>query len=223
MHVLLAEDDFRLGNLIKHMLVKNHILVEWVLSGDVAYDYATQGEYDVLLLDWMMPVMTGLEVCNRLRENGYQGAILMLTAKDSVLDRVTGLDTGADDYVVKPFEFAELLARVRALARRSQATLANEMVMLGPFAVNRTTRQITRGEQEIQLSGREFQLLDLLIRNRDTVVPREVILDRVWGLETEVTPNTLDAYVYLLRKKLGLPAGGVTISNIRGVGYRLEV
>jgi DNA-binding response OmpR family regulator len=222
MRVLLAEDDFLLGNLVKRMLLKNNILVDWVLNGEAAYDYALHGSYDVVALDWLMPVTTGLETCRRLRLNGYQGSILMLTAKDSVGDRLLGLDTGADDYIVKPFEFSELLARLRALSRRSLTTAIEKSVTLGNFLINRATRQATRKNQEIQLSGREFQLLDLLIRNRGTVVPREIILDRVWGLETEVTSNTLDAYIHLLRKKLGLPIDGVMIVNIKGVGYKLE-
>lgn len=223
MRVLLAEDDFRLGNLVKHMLQKNTIIVDWVLNGEAAYDYAIHGAYDVVVLDWMMPGESGLSVCDRLRKNGYKGAILMLTAKDAVGDRVLGLDTGADDYVVKPFEFAELLARLRALSRRSLTAVREETVAVGAFSINPATRQVMRQNQEIQLSGREFQLFDLLARNRGTVVPREVILDRVWGLETEVTSNTLDAYVHLLRKKLELPAGGVQIVNVRGVGYRLDL
>lgn len=222
MRVLLAEDDFRLGNLMKHMLINHAIQADWVLNGEAAYDYAIHDDYDVVILDWLMPVATGIEVCSRLRREGYQGAILMLTAKDAVDDRVQGLDSGADDYVVKPFEFAELLARLRALSRRSFPTVREESISIGNFVIDRTSRQVLHGDQEIQLSGREFQLLELLARNRNSVVTREVILDRVWGLETEVSSNTLDAYVHLLRKKLGLPADGVVIVNVRGVGYRLE-
>lgn len=223
MRVLFAEDDFRLGNLVKHMLLKNNIQVDWVLNGEAAYDYAMHGSYDVVVLDWMMPIETGLAVCGRLRQNNYQGAILMLTAKDAVGDRVLGLDTGADDYVVKPFEFAELLARLRALSRRSLNAVQEENLHIGNFLINCSTRQVLHKDQEIQLSGREFQLLELLARNRNAVVPREVILDRVWGLETEVSSNTLDAYVHLLRKKLGLPADEVTIVNVRGVGYKISL
>lgn len=222
MRILLAEDDFRLGNLVKHMLLKNGIQVDWVLNGEAAYDYAIHGSYDVVVLDWLMPVVSGLETCSRLRRDGFQGAILMLTAKDAVGDRVQGLDNGADDYVVKPFEFAELLARLRALSRRSLTTFQEETINIGNFVINRATRQVSHKGQEIQLSGREFQLLELLVNNRNTVVPREVILDRVWGLETEVSSNTLDAYVHLLRKKLSLPADGIVITNVRGVGYKLE-
>ena len=222
MRVLLAEDDFRLGNLVKNRLLKNNIEVDWVLNGEAAYDYAIHGSYDVIVLDWLMPVETGLEVCRCLRRDGYSGAILMLTAKESLDDRVLGLDTGADDYVVKPFEFEELLARLRALSRRSLTSVQKETISLGKFVINCATRQVLHETREIQLSGREFQLLELLVRNQNTVVPREVILDRVWGLETEVSSNTLDAYVHLLRKKLSLPVDGVMIVNVRGIGYRLE-
>lgn len=223
MRVLLAEDDFRLGKLVKHMLQKNNIQADWVLNGEAACDYALYGAYDVVVLDWLMPVRTGIEACVLLRRGGYQGAILMLTAKDALSDRVQGLDSGADDYVVKPFEFAELFARLRALSRRSLTAIQDETLQIGSFSIHCTSRQVLYNEQEIQLSGREFQLLDLLARNRNAVVPRAVLLDRVWGLETEVSSNSLDAYIHLLRKKLGLPVDGVMISNVRGVGYKLEV
>ena len=131
MRVLLAEDDKRLGKLIKYMLEQNEITVEWVTSGDAVYEYAMYDEYDILVLDWMMPVETGVHACKRLRENGYEKAILILTAKDSVEDRVSGLDAGADDYLVKPFEFAELLARLRALARRSSQKIQQDVVQVG--------------------------------------------------------------------------------------------
>jgi DNA-binding response OmpR family regulator len=222
MRVLLAEDDAKLGNLIKHMLEKAAIQVDWVLRGDMALEYALHSPYDVIILDWMMPGQTGISVCDRLRKNGYQGAILMLTAKDAIDDRVLGLDTGADDYCVKPFEFAELLARLRALSRRSSAKLKEDVVQVGSLALNRSARSVVRGGMEIQLTSREFQLLDLLIQNQGRIVPREVILDRIWGLEADVSSNNLDAYVRLLRKKISLPDEDVVIQNVRGVGYKLE-
>jgi len=222
MRVLLAEDDVTLGKLIKHMLGKAGIEVDWVLDGDMALEYALHSPYDVIVLDWMMPGKTGLKVCQQLRKCSYQGAILMLTAKDAVEDRVLGLDTGADDYFVKPFEFAELLARLRALARRSNAELKKDIVQVGSLSLNRSTRSVSRGEVEIQLTCREFQLLDLLIQNQGIVIPREVILDRIWGLESNISSNNLDAYVRLLRKKLDMPDEDVVIHNVRGIGYKLE-
>ena len=222
MKVLLAEDDAKLGTLIKYMLEKNDISVEWVTRGDEIYEYATYDDYDVLVLDWMMPGESGVDACRRLRENGYEKAVLMLTARDAVEDRVTGLDAGADDYLVKPFEFAELLARLRALGRRSSQKIQQDVVQVGEFTLNRTAKVLKKQEQVIQLSPREFQIFDLLAQNLGIVVPREIILDRIWGLESEVSSNNIDSYVKLIRKKLDLGDGKTMIHTIRGVGYKLE-
>jgi len=223
MRVLLAEDDKRLGNLIKYMLEQNKITVEWVVSGDMAYEYAVYDEYDILILDWMMPTESGISACRRLRAAGYEKAILILTARDAVEDRVTGLDAGADDYLVKPFEFEELLARLRALGRRTNQKIQQEILQVGQFTLNRTAKVLSKNEQEIQLSPREFQIFDLLAQNLGMVVPRDVILDRIWGLESEVSSNNIDSYVKLLRKKLDLGEDKTMIHTIRGVGYKLEV
>lgn len=223
MRVLLAEDDAKLGRLVKHMMEKAAVQVDWVLRGDTAIDYALHSPYDVIVLDWMMPGKTGIEVCDFLRKESYQGTILMLTAKDAIRDRVLGLNTGADDYLVKPFEFEELLARVHALSRRSNVKLNEEILQVGSLILNRTTRNVQRGENEIQLTAREFQVLDLLMQNSGHVVPREVILDRIWGLDANVSSNNLDAYIRLLRKKISLPEDDVELQNIRGIGFKLEV
>lgn len=223
MHVLLAEDDMKLGKLIKYMLEQNGISTEWVTTGDMIYDYAMYEDYDVLVLDWMMPKMSGVDACKKLRSDGYQRAILLLTARDSIEDRVTGLDAGADDYLVKPFEFAELMARLRALGRRSSQKIQQDMMALGDFTLDRTSKILKKGEQVIQLSPREFQIFDLLVQNTGIVVPRDIILDRIWGLESEVSSNNIDSYVKLLRKKLESADGQMMISTIRGVGYKLEI
>lgn len=223
MRVLLAEDDAKLGKLIKHMLKKSGMQVDWVLSGDLALEYALYDPYDVMVLDWMMPGQTGIDVCAQLRKLGYQGAILILTAKDALDDRVLGLDTGADDYFVKPFEFAELLARIRALARRSRVSLMEDILQVGSLVFNSLTHCVRRGDKEIQLTSREFQLLDLLVRNQEHVIPRAVILERIWGLEADISSNNLDAYVRLLRRKLSPFEDVVVIQTIRGIGYKLEV
>ena len=223
MHVLLAEDDMKLGKLIKYMLEQNGISTERVTTGDVIYDYAMYEDYDVLVLDWMMPKMSGVDACKKLRSDGYQRAILLLTARDSIEDRVTGLDAGADDYLVKPFEFAELMARLRALGRRSSQKIQQDMMDLGDFTLDRTSKVLKKGEQVIQLSPREFQIFDLLVQNMGIVVPRDIILDRIWGLESEVSSNNIDSYVKLLRKKLESADGQMIISTIRGVGYKLEI
>ena len=222
MRVLLAEDDKKLGRLVKLMLEQNDISTEWITEGDQIFDYAMYEEYDVLILDWMMPGETGIAACKRLRNAGYQRAVLMLTARDSVEDRVAGLDAGADDYLVKPFDFSELMARLRALGRRSSQKIQQEIMELGKLTIDRTSKLLQKGGQVIQLSPREFQLFDLLLQNKGNVVPRDIILDRVWGMETDVSTNNIDSYMKLLRKKLEQADGGIAINTVRGVGYKLE-
>lgn len=222
MRILLAEDDARLGKLIEYMLAQNKFNVEWITNGADIFEYAMYSEYDILILDWMMPNVTGLEACRQLREAGYERAIIMLTAKDTVEDRVLGLDAGADDYLIKPFEFDELLARLRALGRRSTQKIQQEVIEIGDFTLNRTTKVLMRKDQVIQLSPREFQIFDLLAQNLGVVVPRDIILDRIWGLERDITSNNIDSYMKILRKKLQDVDGRIAIKTVRGIGYRLE-
>ena len=210
MRILLAEDDQRLGKLIKYMLEQNHIQVEWVTDGSDIYDYAKFTDYDILVLDWMMPGESGVDACRRLRKDGYERAILMLTARDSVEDRVTGLDAGADDYLVKP------------LGRRSTQKIQQDVVEVGGFTLNRTAKVLKKADQVIQLSPREFQIFDLLAQNLGIVVPRDIILDRIWGLESDVSSNNIDSYMKILRKKLDTGDGRTIIKTVRGVGYKLE-
>lgn len=224
MNILLAEDDERLGELVAHMLKKKAgWRVEWVMTGDEAYEYAMAAHYDILLLDWMMPGGDGAGTCRKLRKSGYQGAILMLTAKDSLQDRVEGLDSGADDYLVKPFELEELLARIRALSRRNYAPLLQETVEIGSLTLDRSCFTVGRDGDRLQLTPREFQLLDLLAANKGQVLARELILDRIWGYDSEVSSKIIDATVKLLRKKLEPFGMEECIQSIRGVGYKLEV
>ena len=221
MQILLAEDDVKLGRLIKHMLETEQHQVEWVVRGDEAVARATDAVFDIILMDWMMPGLSGLEACRQLREQGYRKPVLMLTARDAVEDKVRGLDGGADDYLIKPFEFSELFARLRALGRRGEAPLQEEIVTVGDWQLNRTLRTVSRGNSEAQLSAREYQLLDVLIQNRGLVVPREILLDRVWGLGSEVSDNNLEAYIRLLRKKIDDPASETLIQTVRGIGYKV--
>ncbi|MDQ0199180.1 response regulator transcription factor [Neobacillus ginsengisoli] len=223
MNILLAEDDSQLGELIVYMLKKKgDYKVEWVMEGEDAFYYATSTHYDVLILDWMMPNGTGVEVCRRLRKQGYAGAILMLTAKDTVEDRIEGLDAGADDYLVKPFEIGELLARLRALSRRNYAPIFEEEIEIDGLVLNRMSHEVRLGRAEVQLSPREFQLLDLLVQNKGQVLQREVILERIWGFDSEVALKTIDATVKLIRKKLDIVGKQNLLQSIRGVGYKVE-
>lgn len=223
MNILLAEDDVNLGELIVYMLQKKAgYKVDWVMEGEDAYYYAMNSHYDVLILDWMMPNGNGVEICRHLRKQGYSGAILMLTAKDTVQDRIEGLDSGADDYLVKPFEIDELLARLRALSRRNYAPILEEEIEIQDLVLNRMSHVVRLGIEEIQLSPREFQLLDLLVQNKGQVMQREVILDRIWGYDSEVAPKTIDATVKLIRKKLKSFGKQDLLQSIRGVGYKFE-
>ncbi|WP_210608353.1 response regulator transcription factor [Priestia flexa] len=223
MNVLLAEDDLQLGELVSYMLKKKAgFNVEWVTEGRDAYLYAIDAHYDILILDWMMPNGDGVEICQQLRKEGYNGAILMLTAKDAVQDRVHGLDAGADDYMVKPFEIDELLARLRALSRRNYAPIVEETVEIDQITLNRSSQMMNNGDKSIQLSPREFQLLDFLLKNKGQVLSRDIILDRVWGYESDVSIKTIDATVKLLRKKLDHFGKQELIQSIRGVGYKID-
>ncbi|GGA44943.1 response regulator transcription factor [Paenibacillus physcomitrellae] len=227
MRILLAEDDLRLGELIAHMLEKKGChTVEWVTDGLSALDFALATTYDLLILDWMMPGKDGTDICIELRKKSYMGAILILTARDALVDRIEGLDAGADDYLVKPFEIGELLARVRALTRRNFAPIQEEEHEIAGMVLNRTNKTVSAGGKDdtltVQLTPREFQLLNLLLQNSGITLTREVILDRIWGFDADVGPKTIDATVKLLRKKLSSFGNEELIQSIRGVGYKIE-
>nr|WP_194247142.1 response regulator transcription factor [Brevibacillus borstelensis] len=223
-HILVAEDDLMLGQLIAHLLKKKGgYQVEWLTTGDDVCEYALKSHYDVLILDWMLPGEEGVSICSRLRKEGYSGAIIMLTAKDALEDKINGLDAGADDYLIKPFEIDELLARIRAVSRRNFAPIQEQLVELQNIRVNLTQRTVFDGETEVYLTPREFQLLDLLIRNKGQVLSRELIYDRIWGYEADVSLKTIDATVKLLRKKLNWNSEKDYIQSIRGVGYKLDI
>lgn len=221
MNILFAEDDENLGKMLFHLLNKEYCRVDWVKDGQSAYEYAMFTDYDVVILDWMMPKMSGIEVCRRLRKKGYQGGILFLTAKDSLADVVEGLDSGADDYLVKPFKFEELTARIRALSRRIEKPF-EEILSAGNLELNLNNHVVKRNGEVIELSKKEFELLELLLRNKHQVLTRETIIERIWGFDADVTENALDALVKLVRKKIDLPGKPSMIKNIRGVGYKLR-
>ncbi|VBB09594.1 transcriptional regulatory protein c terminal [Lucifera butyrica] len=222
MRVLMAEDDKRLGNLVYQMLKRHDMSIDWVQSGDDALELTKKDAYDVIILDWMMPEKSGLQVCRELRQEHYSGGILMLTAKDTVDDLEVGLASGADDYIVKPFEFRVLMARIRSVARRSNVPYKEEKITVKDLELNSWTKIARRGNRSIQLTNREFQLLELLMHNCGQILPKDVIMDRIWGLENDVSSNNLEALVRLLRKKVDLPGEAQLIHNIRSVGYKME-
>lgn len=221
MNILFAEDDESLGKLIYHLLKKEFHRVDWVKDGQIAYDYAMFTDYDVVILDWMMPVQNGMETCKKLRKKGFKGGIIFLTARDSLEDVVTGLDTGADDYIIKPFKFEELAARIRALTRRAEKPF-EEILSFKDIHLDLNTHVVKRDEEIIELSKKEYELLELLMRNHHQILTREILFDRIWGCEADVTENALDALVKLVRKKIDLPGEPSVIKNVRGVGYKLR-
>ncbi|PEL07802.1 response regulator transcription factor [Bacillus sp. AFS017336] len=223
MKILFAEDDQKLGKLTTHLLkTQTPFQIEWTTNGKQALELAIHYDFDLLILDWMLPEISGLEICKRLRNKGFKGPILMLTARDSIDNRVEGLEAGADDYLIKPFDFSELAARIKVLNRRNFAPLQEELISIEDLTYNRTNFSLNRGNEQIILTQRELQLFDLLVKNRGIVLTREIIFERVWGIESEVTSNAVDAYVKNLRKKIDPPNQKTYIKSVRGVGYTIE-
>lgn len=224
MHLLVIEDDPRLARLLKRLLADDRHVVEVAADGESGIEIAEHAPgIECVILDIGLPDIDGLEVARRLRAKGSDVTILMLTARDTVGDRVTGLDAGADDYLVKPFAFEELSARLRALARRSADADGNRrtrpMLTAGAITLDETARRVTVDDATVDLSPREFSLLECLLRHAGQTLSRDQLLDQAWPFGVAVTPNAVDAYVHYLREKLG--AAGRQIETVRGVGYRL--
>lgn len=221
MKVLLAEDDMNLGRMLSILLKQKNINVTWCQNGREAYEHVYRDGFDVLILDWMMPEMDGLTLCSKLREEEYQGKIIMLTAKDTVADKVRGLSGGADDYLVKPFELEELIARLHALTRR-QGVYSNIKLCHGELVLESATNCLFYQGKMVELRPREFKLMEILLRNHGMVLPRELLQERIWGIESDVTDNNLDVQIRMLRKKLQQLSDKEFIKTVRGVGYCVE-
>lgn len=221
MKILVVEDDKRIATLLQRGLQQLGYTVDLAHHGEDGFQMALQTPYDVIILDVKLPGMDGMTICRSLRQSGVHAAILMLTARDSIDDTVAGLTSGADDYVTKPFSFEELAARISALVRRpAQYVEAQSSLQVGRLQLNPQTFEVTRGGTPIELTRKEFALLELLMRNPNQVLQRELILDRLWGAEFEPTANVVDAMIARLRTKLGKEKP--TIRTIRGIGYKLE-
>jgi DNA-binding response OmpR family regulator len=222
MHLLVVEDDPRLSRVLKRLLEEDRHVVELATDGRTAIEIGTAlSGLDVVVLDVGLPDVSGLDVARRLRTSGVDTAILMLTARDAVGDRVSGLDAGADDYLVKPFAYEELAARLRALARRSSARRRPEpKLRSGGIELDEQLRRVTVDGRPTDLSPREFALLECLLRHPGQTMTRDQLLDQAWPFGVVVTLNAVDAYVHYLRAKLG--SAGAQIETVRGVGYRLR-
>lgn len=228
MRVLLVEDDLKLGRILSRVIQNAGIEADWAQNADEAFDYVAYSAdnlYDVIILDWMLPGKTGPEICRILREDskyGYSGGVMFLTARDALEDRVMGLEVGGDDYLVKPFENAELIARLKALNRRKTKPYIDDFIKIAGVTLNRNEHTVTCGDITIPFSSREFEIFDLLLINLNKVLPRNTIIEHIWGMEAEITSASLDSYIYLLRKKIKPLEKTLHIKLLRGVGYKIE-
>ena len=221
MRILVVEDELKMASLLQRGLVEEAHAADVARTGDDALWMARAVEYDAIVLDVMLPGLDGFEVCRRLREAGVWSPVLMLTARDAIGDRVAGLDAGADDYLPKPFAFAELLARLRALARRG-AEERPAVVEVGDLRLDPATRQVWRGAAEIQLSAKEFALLETFMRRPGQVLSRYQLLEHAWDYAYENRSNVVDVYVRYLRDKIDRPFDRRSLETVRGSGYRLR-
>jgi two-component system, OmpR family, response regulator len=222
MRVLIVEDEVKMAALLRRGLSEEGHLAEVAGDGETAVAMARASAYDAIVLDVMLPRLDGFSACRQMREAGVWTGVLMLTARDSVHDRVSGLDCGADDYLVKPFSFSELLARLRALARRAESPRPTQLIV-GDLRLDPATRRVWRGEVEIRLSTKEFTLLETLMRRPGVVFDRATLLEYAWDYGYENRSNVVDVYIRYLRQKVDRPFSCATIETVRGAGYRLNV
>lgn len=221
MKLLYAEDEPALSEAVVDYLVYHKYIVDAVYDGADAYDYAMSGEYDGIILDIMMPKRDGLEVLSALRRNGCRTPVLLLTAKTQVEDRIRGLDTGADDYLPKPFDMGELIARIRAMLRRREE-FHPDLIQFGDLTLNMQSGEISVGEMSFQLPKQEYRLMEQLMLNNTMFMSSEDLLVKAWGFNTETDINSVWLYVSYLRKRLSAMNSKVEIVSKRNIGYKLE-
>ncbi len=221
MRLLLAEDEQDLSKALCAILKHNNYSVDPVYNGQDALDYGLCENYDGIILDIMMPKKNGIEVLTELRKNGVDTPVLILTAKGEVDDKILGLDSGADDYLTKPFAMGELLARIRALTRR-KADFTPNLLTIGNLSLNRESFELSAGDESIRLGNKEFQMIEMLMGNPGRLISTEQFMEKIWGYETEAEINVVWVYISYLRKKLVSLNANVEIKAVRGVGYTLE-
>lgn len=222
MRILVIEDEHRIAESIKKGLEQEKYAVDVAFNGLDGYDLAATEDYDLIILDLMLPGMDGLSVCRQIREKGIHTPVLILTARGQIGDKVTGLDSGADDYLTKPFSFDELLARVRALSRRPKSALPTILTLDG-LSLDTVNYTVTRDGQNIHLSGKEFSLLEFFLRHPRQILKKERIIGHVWDYESDILPNTVEVYIKNLRRKIDtpFPHKPVLLTTVRGFGYKL--
>lgn len=222
MHILLIEDDKNLCDILTYQLEQEGFSVDLCHDGRDGLDLMLQNAHDLIILDRMLPTMNGLMALQKARANHIETPVILLTALGELYDRIEGLDCGADDYIVKPFAFEELMARIRTIRRRSRSIIAPQILTLGDLRYDISLRQLSTEQGQLVLSKREGRLLEVFLGNPDTVLPRLVILSRVWGPDAEVEEGNLDNYIHFLRKRLRYVKSRLCITTIRGIGYKLE-
>jgi DNA-binding response OmpR family regulator len=220
MRILVVEDEHKIAAFLRRGLVEEGYAVDLAYDGDEALDWYAVAPYDLIVLDVLLPKRSGIAVCRALRERGARIPILMLTARDAIEDRIQGLDAGADDYLVKPFAFGELLARIRALLRREPASQP-PVLQVDDLALDPATHVVTRAGVAIPLANKEYQILEYLLRNASRVLTRDMIGEHVWDYEFDRDSNVIDVHIRTLRRKLDEPHPIKLIHTVRGVGYRL--
>ena len=221
MKILLAEDEVDLNNFVTRYLKKNGYSVDSVLDGEEALDYLEYGEYDLVILDIMMPKVDGFEVIKKLRNKGNHTSVLMLTARDSADDKVKGLDLGADDYIVKPFDFNELMARIRAVVRRKYGNSSNRLV-IEDLILDTSEKSVTRDGKQIELTGKEYEVLEYLMQSKNRILSRDQIKEHVWDFDYEGDSNIIDVLIKNIRKKIDIETGKQIIYTKRGLGYVIK-
>jgi DNA-binding response OmpR family regulator len=222
MKILIVEDEHKIANLLKQGLEQERFAVDVAYDGTSGFDLASSEPYDTIILDRLLPGMDGLTICKKLREQGNHTPILMLTAKGQTMDKVEGLNSGADDYLTKPFAFEELLARIKALVRRPKHTLSN-VLQVEDLTLNTDTYEIKRGDAQIVLSSKEFALLEYLMRHQNRTLTKEQIINHVWSYEANILPNTVEVFIGYLRNKVDRPFKNKKslINTVRGFGYKI--
>lgn len=221
MKILLAEDEVDLNNVVTRYLKKNGYSVDSVLDGEEALDYLEYSEYDLVILDIMMPKVDGFEVIKKLRDKGNHTSVLMLTARDSADDKVKGLDLGADDYIVKPFDFNELMARIRAVVRRKYGNSSNKLV-IGDLILDTSEKSVIRAGKQIELTGKEYEVLEYLMQSKNRILSRDQIKEHVWDFDYEGDSNIIDVLIKNIRKKIDIEDGKQIIYTKRGLGYVIK-
>jgi DNA-binding response OmpR family regulator len=222
MKILVIEDEEKMSGIIRKGLEEEGYQVEPAFDGEEGFAKACEGSFDLIILDLMLPRMDGISVCRQIRGRGITSPVIMLTAKDTVLDKVTGLDAGADDYLTKPFAFEELLARIRALSRKTKPAVETKLYA-ADLVLDQILRKVFRNGKEIELSSKEFSLLEFLLQNQGSVVTRAMINEKIWEPDTDPNTNVIDVYINFLRNKIDKDASQKLIHTVRGSGYMLKI